>query len=74
MLTVLVLALEGTASLVTTGLLDTLQMADRAGISQSGASRLFDVQLTGLTRKPVQLQNGSNSCQRLTSTKPLYRT
>ena len=58
MLTVLVLALEGTASLVTTGLLDTLQMADRAGISQSGASRLFDVQLTGLTRKPVQLQNG----------------
>ena len=57
-LTVLVLALEGTASLGTAGLLDALQMADRAGMGQSGASRLFDVQLTGLTRKPVQLQNG----------------
>jgi transcriptional regulator GlxA family with amidase domain len=57
-LTVLVLALEGTASLGTAGLLDALQMADRAGMGQSGASRLFHVQLTGLTRKPVQLQNG----------------
>ena len=58
-LTVLVLAFEGTASLGIAGLLDALQMADRAGAaSQAGGSRLFDVQLTGLTRKPVQLQNG----------------
>jgi transcriptional regulator GlxA family with amidase domain len=33
-------------------------MADLAGMGESGASRLFDVQLTGLTREPVLLQNG----------------
>ena len=57
-LTVLLLAFEGTPSLGVAGLLDSLQMADLAGMGQSGASRLFDVQLTGLTREPVLLQNG----------------
>jgi transcriptional regulator GlxA family with amidase domain len=57
-LTVLVLAFEGTPSLGTAGLLDALQMADRAGAGQSGGSRLFDVLLTGLSREPVQCQSG----------------
>ena len=58
-LTVLVLAFEGTASLGIAGLLDALQMADRAGAaSQAGGSRLFDVQLTGLSRRPVLCQGG----------------
>ena len=59
MLTVLVLALEGTAPLGTAGLLDALQMADRAGmVGQPGNSRLFDVRLTGLSRSPVLCQCG----------------
>ena len=57
-LTVLLLAFERTPSLGVAGLLDSLQMADLAGMGQPGASRLFDVQLTGLTREPVLLQNG----------------
>jgi len=57
-LTVLLLAFERTPSLGVAGLLDSLQMADLAGMGQPGASRLFDVQLTGLTREPVPLQNG----------------
>ena len=57
-LNVLLLAFEGTPSLGVAGLLDSLQMADLAGMDQPGASRLFDVQLTGLTLEPVLLQNG----------------
>ena len=59
MLGVLILAPEGAASLGTAGLMDALKKADRAGalLGDHAFNPLFDVQLVGLSRKPVMCRD-----------------
>jgi len=60
MLVVAVPALAGTASLGTAGLVDALNKADRSWTLSGGTdqSRLFDVRLVGLKRRPVECRDG----------------
>ena len=60
MLSVLIVALEGTASIGTAGLMDALKKAELAGALSGDPdfSRLFDVQLVGLRRAPVMCRDG----------------
>jgi transcriptional regulator GlxA family with amidase domain len=60
MLSVLIVALEGTASIGTAGLMDALKKAELAGAlsGDPGFSRLFDVQLVGLSQTPVMCRDG----------------
>jgi transcriptional regulator GlxA family with amidase domain len=60
MLTVAIPALADTASLGTAGLMDALNKGDRswALAGQGDQSRLFDVQLVGLSRSPVACRHG----------------
>jgi transcriptional regulator GlxA family with amidase domain len=60
MLSVVVVALSGTASLGTAGLMDALNKADVAHALLSGqpASRMFDVRLAGLDGRSVSCRNG----------------
>jgi transcriptional regulator GlxA family with amidase domain len=60
MLVVALPALAGTASLGTAGLMDALNKADRSWrlSREADQSRLFDVRLVGLTRRPVECRDG----------------
>ena len=60
MINVAIPALEGTASIGTAGLMDALNKADLSGAlsSEPGFSRLFDVRLIGLRRRPVHCRDG----------------
>jgi transcriptional regulator GlxA family with amidase domain len=60
MLLVAIPALDGTASIGTAGLMDVLNKADQSWAlgGGSGAGRLFDVRLVGLSRRPVVCRDG----------------
>lgn len=60
MVSVVILALSGTASIGTAGLMDALNKADGSGALQTGraAERIFDVRLAGLDRSPVSCRDG----------------
>jgi len=60
MVSVVILALAGTASLGTAGLMDALNKADGAAALQTGraAERIFDVRLVGLDKSPVSCRDG----------------
>lgn len=60
MLRVVIPALAGTASIGTAGLMDALNKADRAWAlsMRAEATRLFDVRLVGLNRRPVACDDG----------------
>lgn len=60
MITVLIAALSGTASIGTAGLMDALNKADMSGQLRAGrpAPRVFDVQLAGLDHSDVSCRDG----------------
>jgi transcriptional regulator GlxA family with amidase domain len=60
MLTVVIPALAGTASIGTAGLMDALNKADLSWALSGRADvvRLFDVRLVGLNRRPVRCKDG----------------
>ena len=60
MLTVAIVALTGTASVGTAGLMDVLAKSDRSWALLEGddTDRLFDIRLVGLSRRPVPCRDG----------------
>src|SRR5215472_6840052 len=60
MISVVIAALSGTASIGTAGLMDALNKADRAGTLRTGppAARMFDVRLAGLDAGTVACLDG----------------
>jgi transcriptional regulator GlxA family with amidase domain len=60
MVSVVIPALAGTASIGTAGLMDALNKADASAALQTGraANRIFDVRLAGLDESPVSCRDG----------------